>query len=79
MPFDNQSPLKLDASLVARLACPACHGELRLDEKKAGCMNCGRSYSVIDGIPVLIPERAKLISADNRYTREPLRDARPRQ
>ena len=40
------------------LACPACHGELRLAGEAIVCGGCGRSYPLIDGIPVLIAERA---------------------
>jgi uncharacterized protein YbaR (Trm112 family) len=41
------------------LACPACFGALRLGEAAAICAGCGRIYPVVDGIPVLIPERAE--------------------
>jgi uncharacterized protein YbaR (Trm112 family) len=58
MPNENQSQLKLEASLLARLACPVCHSDLRLGEKNVVCANCGRAYPIIDGIPVLIAERA---------------------
>jgi len=40
------------------LACPACHGSLRIYEGNVVCSACGRIYSVVDGIPVLIVERA---------------------
>lgn len=36
------------------LACPACHGELRLEAERVVCAGCGRGYPVVDGIPVLI-------------------------
>jgi uncharacterized protein YbaR (Trm112 family) len=50
-----------DARLLERLACPVCFGILRLAEASGGtieCMGCSRSYPLIDGIPVLIAERA---------------------
>ncbi|HEX4757727.1 MAG TPA: Trm112 family protein [Terracidiphilus sp.] len=47
-----------DVSIVNELACPVCFGELRLDPLSLVCAGCGRGYPVIDGIPVLIAERA---------------------
>jgi hypothetical protein len=44
------------ASVVDQLACPACHGGLHLDGASLSCGGCGRVYSIIDGIPVLIAE-----------------------
>ena len=40
------------------LACPACLGDLQLGKDAVVCTACGRNYPVVDGIPVLIPERA---------------------
>jgi uncharacterized protein YbaR (Trm112 family) len=57
--------MKFDTSLAARLACPACHCELRLENEEIICVNCGRAYPIIDGIPVLIAERTKRTPADN--------------
>jgi uncharacterized protein YbaR (Trm112 family) len=42
------------ASVLDRLACPACYGHLHLDEHKLRCDGCGRIYPIVDGIPVLI-------------------------
>jgi len=50
---------ELDDSIVSQLACPACAGDLRLDASHLRCVACGRAYPVIDGIPVLIAERAE--------------------
>ena len=49
-----------DARVLERLACPVCFGELRLDEPASGiiCAGCLRVYPLVDGIPVLIAERA---------------------
>jgi uncharacterized protein YbaR (Trm112 family) len=41
------------------LACPACFGSLRLGETSVACTTCGRIYPIVDGIPVLIIERAE--------------------
>jgi len=49
---------QFDTSILKQLACPACLGELRLDEARLICASCGRGYPIIDGIPVLIADRA---------------------
>jgi len=43
---------------ASELACPACFGALRFAETNVTCTACGRIYPVVDGIPVLIVERA---------------------
>lgn len=48
----------LNAAVASRLACPACLGDLRADAAALVCAGCGRGYPVVDGIPVLIAERA---------------------
>ena len=52
--------LKLDPALVGWLACPACFGSLHLEDARLMCVSCGRLYPVVDGIPVLIAERAEI-------------------
>jgi uncharacterized protein YbaR (Trm112 family) len=49
----------LDENVLRQLACPACAGDLRLDISHLRCIACERAYPVIDGIPVLIVERAE--------------------
>jgi hypothetical protein len=51
--------LQFDIAILSELACPVCRGELRLDALRLVCAGCGRGYPVIDGIPVLIAERAE--------------------
>jgi uncharacterized protein YbaR (Trm112 family) len=51
--------LKALSEWTGELACPACHGALRLEEAHVVCTGCGRSYPVVEGIPVLIVERAE--------------------
>jgi uncharacterized protein YbaR (Trm112 family) len=51
--------LQFDETIAEMLACPACHGDLRLETERLVCGGCGRRYPVVDGIPVLIPERAE--------------------
>jgi uncharacterized protein YbaR (Trm112 family) len=51
---------QFDERVASQLACPACAGDLRLEAAHLRCAACGRAYPIIDGIPVLITERAEL-------------------
>lgn len=44
---------------AGRVACPVCFGDLNIDAERAVCAGCGRAYPVVDGIAVLIGERAE--------------------
>jgi uncharacterized protein YbaR (Trm112 family) len=61
--------LKLSADGLSQLACPACLGTLRIAAAQVICDGCGRAYPVIDGIPVLIVERAEVIGAGKTAAR----------
>jgi uncharacterized protein YbaR (Trm112 family) len=62
--------MQINDSILSQLACPVCHGDLHLHPNgdslreapaNAGrvvCAECGRAYPIVDGIPVLIVERA---------------------
>jgi hypothetical protein len=41
------------------VVCPACLGELSAGAEMLVCAVCGRRYPAVDGIPVLIVERAE--------------------
>lgn len=43
---------------VNDLSCPVCFGALRFSESFVACTTCARTYPIVDGIPVLIPQRA---------------------
>lgn len=58
MSADSSQPPKFDESVLDQLACPACLGGLVLVGERLVCARCGRSYAIVDGIPVLIAERA---------------------
>ena len=51
--------LEFDASVLAQIACPACHGDLRMEDSRLICAACSRRYPIVDGIPALIVERAE--------------------
>ena len=40
------------------LVCPVCHHALALDAEAVLCAGCGRRYPIVDGIPVLLADRA---------------------
>lgn len=54
-PSDFVSQYKALEPLVA---CPACEGDLRLEDDHLVCMQCARVYPIVDGIPVLIVDRS---------------------
>jgi hypothetical protein len=58
MPAASSNPAAFDPTVLAQLACLACLGDLRLKEARLVCAGCGRAYPIVDGIPVLIVERA---------------------
>jgi uncharacterized protein len=58
MAADPRKAIEFDSSVVGQLACPVCIGALRVEDARLVCVSCGRAYPVVDGIPVLIAERA---------------------
>jgi uncharacterized protein len=47
---------ELDVRVISLLACPVCHGALRLEPERLVCAECARGYPIVDGIPVLTPQ-----------------------
>ncbi len=48
----------LTAEDLRRLVCPVCRQPLQLQMNAVCCTNCTRQYPIVDGIPVLLAERA---------------------
>lgn len=46
----------LPAAVQAALRCPACHARLRRDGEGLSCVDCTRSYPIVDATPVLLEE-----------------------
>ncbi len=42
------------------LACPVCHAGLDAENNGVRCRGCERAYPVVDGILILLAERAVL-------------------
>ncbi|HEX7729649.1 MAG TPA: hypothetical protein VF392_11480 [Terracidiphilus sp.] len=58
----DEKNLKAVETWAGQLACPVCFGALALSAAHAACSGCGRVFPVVDGIPVLIAERAAAIT-----------------
>lgn len=52
------SPQTLTAEDLRWIVCPICHKALQLEGASVRCQGCSRRYPIIDGIPVLLAERA---------------------
>jgi uncharacterized protein YbaR (Trm112 family) len=50
----KKSGLLIDEKLLDLLACPACQGDVKLENNKIVCTKCQRIYPIIDGITVLL-------------------------
>lgn len=59
MRIQSKQPIQFDPALAGMLACPVCHGDLCVNGERLVCGGCGRRYPVLDGVPVLIAERAE--------------------
>lgn len=57
MPANSKAIPAFDSAVLAQLACPVCLGALRREDARLNCAACGRSYPIVDGIPVLIAGR----------------------
>ncbi len=45
----------ISEDLLAILACPKCHGEVKLvNNEKLVCQKCGAEYRIENGIPIML-------------------------
>ena len=58
----------IDSRLLEILVCPVSHAPLvyRPDEAELWCAASGLAYPVHDGIPVMLPEEARELTAAER-------------
>nr|XP_015193540.1 PREDICTED: protein preY, mitochondrial [Lepisosteus oculatus] len=65
---DKEHKQSFDTSLLEFLVCPLSKKPLRYDEKTNELINeeLGISYPIIDGIPNLIPQDARMIGRDSQ-------------
>jgi len=56
----------MDAKLLEILVCPVCKGPLlyKKPEQELICRPCRLAYPVKDGIPVMLEDEARKLSAD---------------
>ena len=68
--------MRIDASLLEILVCPACRAEVRVDEtaEELVCRGCGLAYPVRDDIPVMLVDEARRPAPPTR--REPVQQQR---
>ena len=54
--------MSLDPRLLEILACPLCRTSVRLLKDGTGllCEQCRRVYPVVDDIPVMLPDEARI-------------------
>lgn len=62
----------LDKKLLAILACPVCKGSLRYDQHAAEliCYADGLAFPIRDGIPVMLDNEARQLSAEEKANRK---------
>ena len=49
----------IDKELLEILACPACKGEVKQQEERIICIQCGLKYPLQDGIPIMLVDKAE--------------------
>lgn len=54
--------MPIEKDLLEILVCPACRGKLneKADQSGLKCASCKRVYPIVDEIPVLIVDEAKI-------------------
>lgn len=48
----------VDAALLELIVCPSCHAALSVEGSELACTGCDLVYPIVDGIPVLLIDRA---------------------
>lgn|GEM_PF-3845168 len=56
--IETMSNRPLTADDLRWLACPVCRQRLELQADSVLCTGCSRRYPIVDGLPVLLAERA---------------------
>ncbi|WP_447926177.1 Trm112 family protein [Vreelandella sp. EE27] len=63
----------MDKELLAMLVCPLCTGKLDYvrEAQELTCHYDGLAYPIKQDIPVMLPEEARVLSADEKLNRSP--------
>ncbi|MGS2743181.1 Trm112 family protein [Halomonas sp. LS-001] len=66
----------MDKQLLAMLVCPLCKGKLKYvrDAQELQCLYDGLAYPIEDDIPVMLPEQARSMDADEKLPTSPGRN-----
>ncbi|WGI26888.1 Trm112 family protein [Halomonas alkaliantarctica] len=58
----------MDKELLAMLVCPMCNGKLKYDRdaQELRCHYDGLAYPIKEGIPVMLPEEARVMDANEK-------------
>jgi uncharacterized protein YbaR (Trm112 family) len=61
----------MDKKLLSLLVCPLCKGNLILDKEKQEliCKFDGLAYKIDDEIPVMLAEKARPLTADEKLAK----------
>jgi uncharacterized protein YbaR (Trm112 family) len=54
----SESARPLTQQDLAFLVCPVCHADFELASNEIRCTGCNRRYPIVDGLPVLLADRA---------------------
>lgn len=56
----------MESRLLEIIACPTCNGKLAFNKEKQEliCKACGLAYPVRDGIPVLLENESRALTAE---------------
>lgn len=63
--------MTIDPKLLEILACPLCKTPVKLTPNKKGlkCAKCRRIYAIVDDIPIMLIDEAKIEKAPRRKAR----------
>ncbi len=49
----------IDPKLLEILACPVCKHDVKLKGNELICVNCGRRYAIVNGVPHMLPDELR--------------------
>jgi len=52
-------PETIDPKLLKILVCPVCKRDIKLKGNELICVNCGRRYPIVNGIPHMLPDELR--------------------
>lgn len=49
----------IDPDLLDILACPSCKGDVKEENNKVVCAECGLKYPIKEGVPIMLVDEAE--------------------